>query len=120
MVGACTRLIGRFGGGTSPDLNRDLRGTRDWVARFPAEGCAEPGAAGAMSHKDYSTCQHPRKPLFLTTKTQGPAPESWLSGADYPPRKPAQDRLAPLTGKPLNKRVFKRLGESPFGSQDLD
>ena len=83
-----SKITERFGGWNQHPADRDLRGTRDWVARFPAEGCAEPGAAGAMSHKDYSTCRLPRKPLFPTTKTLGPARESWLSGADSPPGNP--------------------------------
>lgn len=113
MTESWSKITERFGGGDVPDLNRDLRGTRDWVARFPAEDVDASGAAGAMSHKDYSTCKPLRKPLFLTTKTHGPARESWLSGADYPPRKTAQDRLAPLTGKPSNKRVLQtNLGEA--------
>lgn len=124
LSGACTKITERFGGCTRPDRNRNLRGTPDGVGRFPAEGIDTTRSGRSYSpDKDYSIPQalrHPVFPRFLTTKTPDPARESWLSGADYPPRKTAQDRLAPLTGKPSNKRVLQTNRRSPFGSRVLD
>ena len=82
---ASAKLIGRFGGGTIPDLNRIRCSGRDIGSSRSAEDGATSEAAGALTQVNYSTFpleSYPSRPV--KNYRQHPAYKSAASGLRFP------------------------------------